>query len=105
MSVNHSARSGGIIGIFFPIFFYMKVCYEFLLESPHRGDSKEYTQHIIINIKRKSYIIPNIIMSAAIVFPMDSPGRVAPSVGHLTRKSEVLGSIPGLATYFRLSFR
>ena len=23
------------------------------------------------------------------------------SVGHLTRKSEVLGSIPGLATYFR----
>ena len=26
------------------------------------------------------------------------PGRVAKSVGHLTRKSEVLGSIPGLAT-------
>ena len=32
------------------------------------------------------------------------PGRVAQSVGHLTRNSEVLGSIPGLATYFRLSF-
>ena len=32
-------------------------------------------------------------------------GRVAQSVGHLTRKSEVLGSIPGLATYFRFSFR
>ena len=31
------------------------------------------------------------------------PGRVAQSVGHLTRKSEVLGSIPGLATYFRVS--
>ena len=28
------------------------------------------------------------------------PGRVAQSVGHLTRKSGVLGSIPGLATYF-----
>ena len=27
-------------------------------------------------------------------------GRVAQSVGHLTRKSGVLGSIPGLATYF-----
>ena len=27
-------------------------------------------------------------------------GHVAPSIGHLTRKSEVLGSIPGLATYF-----
>ena len=30
-----------------------------------------------------------------------SLGRVAQSVGHLTRKSGVLGSIPGLATYFR----
>ena len=29
------------------------------------------------------------------------PGRVAQSVGHLTRKSEVLGSIPGLTIYFR----
>ena len=28
------------------------------------------------------------------------PGRVAQSVGLLTRKSGVLGSIPGLATYF-----
>ena len=28
------------------------------------------------------------------------PGRVAQSVGHLTHKSGVLGSIPGLATYF-----
>ena len=33
------------------------------------------------------------------------PGRVAQSVGHLTHKSGVLGSIPGLATYFRFSFR
>ena len=33
------------------------------------------------------------------------PGRVAQSVGHLTRKSGVLGSIPGLATYFRFTFR
>ena len=33
------------------------------------------------------------------------PGRVAQSVGHLTRKSGVLGSIPGLATYFRFPFR
>ena len=28
---------------------------------------------------------------------------IAQSVGQLTRKSEVLGSIPGLATYFRFS--
>ena len=33
------------------------------------------------------------------------PGRVAQSVGHLTRESGVLGSTPGLATYFRFSFR
>ena len=33
------------------------------------------------------------------------PGRIAQSVGHLTRKSEVLGSIPGLAIYFQYSLR
>ena len=33
------------------------------------------------------------------------PGRIAQSVGHLTRKSEVLSSIPGLATYFHFFFR
>ena len=32
-------------------------------------------------------------------------GRVAQSVGHPTHNSGVLGSIPGLATYFRFSFR
>ena len=37
--------------------------------------------------------------------PKMLPGRVAQSVGHLTRKSGVLGSIPGQATYFRFSFR
>ena len=39
------------------------------------------------------------------LLPTSKPGRVAQSVGHLTRKSEVLGSIPGLATCFRFSFR
>ena len=37
--------------------------------------------------------------------PLREPGRVAQSVGHLTRKSGILGSITGLATYFRFSFR
>ena len=36
---------------------------------------------------------------------LTEPGHVAQSVGHLTRKSGVLGSIPSLATYFRFSFR
>ena len=43
--------------------------------------------------------------SFVLVLAMQEPGRVAQSVGHLTRKSGVLGSIPGLATYFRFSFR
>ena len=33
------------------------------------------------------------------------PGRVAQLVGLLSHKSGILGSIPGLATYFRFSFR
>ena len=33
------------------------------------------------------------------------PGYVAQSIGHLTRKSGVPDSIPGLATYFCFSFR
>ena len=37
--------------------------------------------------------------------PLFRLGRVAQSAGHLTRKSGVLGSIPGRATYFRFSFR
>ena len=39
------------------------------------------------------------------ILSREQPGRVAQSVGHLTRKSGVLGSIPGRATYFRYSFR
>ena len=42
-------------------------------------------------------------LSVTTCFDGRRPGRVAQSVGHLTRKSEVLGSIPGLATYFRFS--
>ena len=54
MSVNHSTRSGSIKVFFiFLIFFYMKVYCVFSFELPHRGDSNEYTQHTIINIKKK----------------------------------------------------
>ena len=35
----------------------------------------------------------------------DEPGCVEQSVGHLTCKSEVLVTMPGLATYFCFSFR
>ena len=44
----------------------MKVCYGFLLESPHWGDSNEYTQYTIFNIKMK--ITLNYPKSAAMGF-------------------------------------
>ena len=31
----------------------MKVCCVSLLESPHRGDSNEYTRYIIFNMKKE----------------------------------------------------
>ena len=37
----------------FSIFFNMKVYCVFSLESPCRGDSDEYTQYTIFNIKKK----------------------------------------------------
>ena len=40
------------MNIFF-IFFNMKVCCVFSLESPGGGDSNDYTQYTIFNIKRK----------------------------------------------------
>ena len=53
-----------------------------------------------------------IVKGTAVIFSIDITtiytqllGRVAQSVGHLTRKSGVLGLILGLATYFRFSFR
>ena len=48
MSVSHSARSGAIIVFFFSIFFNMKECCVFSLESPHRGVSNEYTQYTLL---------------------------------------------------------
>ena len=66
MSVNDSARSGSKqvrkqnMDIF-SIFFNIKVYSVFSLESPHRGDSNEYTQYTIFNLKRKiTLIIPNL---------------------------------------------
>ena len=59
MSINHSARTKGIIGISFLSFSNMKVCCVFSLESPHRGDSNEYTQHTIININKRAMMALN----------------------------------------------
>ena len=55
MSVNRSARSGGLKGIF-SIFYNIKVYYVFSLESPHQGDSNENTQYTIFNIKKENHL-------------------------------------------------
>ena len=66
--------------------------------------------HESLNTQIFHIIIIIIIITTTTQLLLDSlvvvePGRVAQSVGHLTRKSGVMGSIPGLATYFRFSFR
>ena len=55
----------------FLIFFNMKVYCVFSLESPHRGDSNEYTQYTSFNILQK--ISLNYPRSAAVgIFSRDS---------------------------------
>ena len=39
----------------FSIFFNMKVCCVFSLESPHQGHSNEYTQYTIFSIKKENH--------------------------------------------------
>ena len=48
------------------VFFNMKVFCVFLLESPHRGDSNEYTHYTIFNVENK--IIQKYLKSAAMGF-------------------------------------
>ena len=55
----------------FSIFFNLKVCCVFSLESPHRGDSNVCTQYTIFIVKKK--ITPDYSNSAAMgFFPGDS---------------------------------
>ena len=62
---------GGLNRDIFLIFFNMKVCCVFTLESPHRGDSNEYTQYTIFNMNMKNTL--NYPKFAAMgFFPRDS---------------------------------
>ena len=54
MSINHSARSGGILRIY-TIFFNKKVFCVFSLESPHLGDSNEYTQYTVSQYEKENH--------------------------------------------------
>ena len=85
----------------------------FIIDSIEKGDKNEK--------KQKCFLCPIIwglffflFTSSTLVLETRSltwnsvhrykPGHVAQLVGYLTGKSEVLSSIPGLATYFRFSF-
>ena len=46
--------------VIFFIFFKIKVCCVYSLESPHRGDSYEYTQHTF-KVKEETYNYPKYI--------------------------------------------
>ena len=75
----------------FSIFFNMKVCCVFSLESPQRGDSNEYTQQIIFKIIKK--ISQNYPESAAMGFFPGAQERVRNSRGKQAinvRATEVL---------------
>ena len=52
----------------FSIFFIIKVCCVFSLESPHRGDSNEYTQYTIFNIKNEIILYLSQICSYGFLF-------------------------------------
>ena len=62
------------------------------------GKSIKIAPSKMLSLKSKS------VFGQSKVLLAQMPGRIAQSVGHLTHKSGVLGSIPGLATYFRFSF-
>ena len=88
MSVNHSTRSGDIIGIF-SIFFNMKVYCLFSLELPRRGDSNEYTQYTIFNIKEK--ITLNCPTFAVMGFFQGTQERVPNSGGQRATSVRAMG--------------
>ena len=59
----------------FSIFFNMKVYCVFLLKSPHRSDSNEYTKYTILNINDRKIIL-HYSQSAAMGFFEGSQERV-----------------------------
>ena len=54
MRVDNNVRSGGIIRISL-IFYNMKVYCVLTLESPHRGNSNEYTQYTIFQYEKEKH--------------------------------------------------
>ena len=75
----------------YPIFFTKEVCCVFSLESPHRGDSNEFTQYTIFNLKRN--IVLNLSNSQLWDLFQETQNRVRNSRGERAigvRATEVL---------------
>ena len=70
----------------FSILFNMKMCCVFSLESPHQGDSNEYTQYAMFNMKKK--ITLNYLKLMTMGFCQGTQERVRNS--HGVRATEVL---------------
>ena len=64
----------------FSSFFNIKVYCVFSLESPHRGDSNEYTQYTIFNIKNEIILYLSQICSYGFLF-QGTPNRVRNNYG------------------------
>ena len=98
LCISRTRRS--VAGLFFLLLFLVLVNPVFKQSSETNISSYEIT-HVTLYLHIR-VIKP--LLSGTIF----GPGRVAPWVrhlGYLARKSGVLGSIPGLVTYFRFSFR
>ena len=80
----------------------MKVCCMFSLESPHWGDSNEYTQYTIFNMKKKKKkeYYPNYPKSPATgFFTKGLKNKLEPA---LVNESSGFGPLKFYCTYMRL---
>ena len=87
----------------FSIFFNMKVYCVFSLDSPHRGDSNEYTQYTILNMNKKNTL--NYPKCATMGFFQETQERVRNSRGKRAisvRAIEVLLYICTYINYFTI---
>ena len=77
----------------------------YTLQGRKLGDNSRAREAFFFSII--SILFHNLVCNKLIfhsnLFPLLQPDHVVQWVGHLTQKSEVLGSISGLATYFRFA--
>ena len=72
LELIHSSRWNIQLGIFRNIVFYTQknICCGYLLESPHRGDSNKYPQHMFLGVysQKASLLLPFILLYVGILY-------------------------------------